>query len=98
MSDVDVEKRHSLRMSDLAKQVEEVHPGGAKELAHELAQNFEPPSHEEVERLIRKLDWRLVPVVFILYSLAVLDRGNLGNARLAGLPQDINLSGGNCRS
>ena len=47
---------------------------------------------EEEARVIRKLDRRLLPLVFVLYSLSVLDRSNLGNARLAGLEDDIDLS------
>lgn len=54
---------------------------------------FVPPTPEEEQRVIRKLDWRLLPLVFVLYSLAVLDRSNLGNARLAGMEDDIDLSG-----
>lgn len=45
---------------------------------------FVYPSAAEERKVIRKLDWRLLPLVFVLYSLAVLDRSNLGNARLAG--------------
>jgi hypothetical protein len=48
--------------------------------------------HEE-DAVIKKLDWHLMPLIFILYSLSVLDRSNLGNARLAGLTKDIDLSG-----
>ncbi|ETN39316.1 uncharacterized protein HMPREF1541_05539 [Cyphellophora europaea CBS 101466] len=50
-------------------------------------------TQEEEDRVIRKLDWRLLPFVFVLYSLSVLDRSNLGNARLAGLEDDIDLTG-----
>jgi MFS family permease len=32
-------------------------------------------------------------LVFVLYSLAVLDRSNLGNARIAGMAEDIDISG-----
>lgn len=48
---------------------------------------------EEEAAVIRKLDFRLLPLVFVLYSLSVLDRSNLGNAKLAGLEDAINLSG-----
>lgn len=48
---------------------------------------------EEEARVIRKLDYRLLPFVFVLYSLSVLDRSNLGNAKLAGLEEDIDLGG-----
>ena len=54
---------------------------------------FVQPSAAEEAAVIRKLDKRLLPLVFILYSLSVLDRSNLGNARLAGLEDDIDLSG-----
>ncbi|CAK1360185.1 putative transporter [Cercospora beticola] len=54
---------------------------------------FVPPTSEEEQKVIRKLDWRLLPLVFVLYSLAVLDRSNLGNARLAGMEEDIDISG-----
>lgn len=50
-------------------------------------------TQEEEDAVFRKLDWRLLPFVFVLYSLSVLDRSNLGNARLAGLEDAINLTG-----
>ena len=50
-------------------------------------------SIEDENRVYRKLDWNLMPLVFVLYSLSVLDRSNLGNAKIAGMEDDINLSG-----
>ncbi len=47
----------------------------------------------EEAAVIRKLDWNLLPLVWVLYSLSILDRTNLGNAKLAGLSRDIDLSG-----
>jgi len=61
--------------------------------AYENDPDFPHADAEEEAKVIRKLDWRLLPQVFLLYSLAVLDRSNLGNARLAGMEDDINLSG-----
>jgi len=49
----------------------------------------------EEEAVIRKLDWGILPLVFLLYSFSVLDRSNLGNAKLAGLEEDVDLSGWN---
>ncbi|KAJ7634656.1 MFS general substrate transporter [Roridomyces roridus] len=43
---------------------------------------------KEEKRLVRKLDARILPIICLLYLFAFLDRGNLGNARLQGLPQD----------
>lgn len=50
-------------------------------------------TEEEANRVYRKLDWNLMPLIFVLYSLSVLDRSNLGNARIAGMQRDIDLSG-----
>ncbi|KAM5543408.1 hypothetical protein V8D89_002659 [Ganoderma adspersum] len=44
---------------------------------------------EQEKRLVRRLDMRLMPVLCALYLFAYLDRINLGNARLQGLPQDV---------
>ena len=46
----------------------------------------------EKAAVIRKIDYRLLPILFVLYSFSVLDRSNLGNVRLAGLEDDIDLS------
>lgn len=66
-------------------------------LAHQTGGIIPPPDLEftqkEEDKVHRKIDYRLLPFVFVLYSLAVLDRSNLGNAKLAGLEDDIDLSG-----
>jgi hypothetical protein len=37
------------------------------------------------KKLVRKLDWRLVPWLSLLYLLSFLDRTNIGNAKLQGV-------------
>ncbi|KAI0716549.1 MFS general substrate transporter [Earliella scabrosa] len=44
---------------------------------------------ERERRLVRKLDMRIIPMLCIIYLFAYLDRTNLGNARLQGLPEDV---------
>ncbi|KAI0760248.1 MFS general substrate transporter [Fomes fomentarius] len=46
-------------------------------------------SVEEERRLVQKLDMRIMPMACIMYLFAYLDRTNLGNARLQGLPKDV---------
>lgn len=46
-----------------------------------------------VRRLVRKMDWRLIPFLALLYLLSFLDRTNIGNARLDTLEADLNMSG-----
>lgn len=45
------------------------------------------------KKLRRKLDWRLLPLFTVLYLLSFLDRGNIGNAKIEGLAEDLNLVG-----
>ncbi|KAJ6261494.1 hypothetical protein Dda_4164 [Drechslerella dactyloides] len=48
----------------------------------------------EVERrLVRRLDWNIIPVAMVLYMLAFLDRINIGNAKLYGLEEELGLTG-----
>ncbi|KAK7753813.1 hypothetical protein SLS62_004179 [Diatrype stigma] len=44
---------------------------------------------QATKRLLRKVDWTLVPFLALLYLLSFLDRTNIGNARLAGLEEDL---------
>lgn len=46
-----------------------------------------------VRRLVRKIDWRLIPFLALLYLLSFLDRTNIGNARLDTLEADLGMSG-----
>lgn len=43
--------------------------------------------------LLRKIDWTLIPFLALLYLLSFLDRTNIGNARLAGLEEDLGMHG-----
>lgn len=43
--------------------------------------------------LLRKMDLRLIPMLSVLYLLAFLDRGNIGNAKIEGLVDDLNMTG-----
>lgn len=57
-----------------------------------------PPEREiytpaQEAQVVRKLDWNLMPLLFVLYMLAFLDRGNIGNAKIAGMATDLNLTG-----
>jgi len=43
--------------------------------------------------LLRKLDFKLLPPVILLYLLSFLDRSNVANARIEGLTTDLNITG-----
>lgn len=48
---------------------------------------------QESARVLRKVDWRLVPMLALLYLVAFIDRSNIGNAKIAGMTEDLNMPG-----
>jgi hypothetical protein len=64
----------------------------------ELVNGTSPPTEtafdeKATRKLIRKLDWMILPFLSLLYLLSFLDRTNIGNARLAGLEKGLNMKG-----
>lgn len=53
------------------------------------------PTFEGVDEkaILRKMDIRLIPMLSMLYLLAFLDRGNIGNAKIEGLVDDLRMTG-----
>lgn len=50
-------------------------------------------SHIDTKKVLRKMDIRLIPNLALLYLLSFLDRGNIGNAKIQGLTEDLGLTG-----
>ncbi|TLD34771.1 high-affinity nicotinic acid transporter [Venturia nashicola] len=48
---------------------------------------------KSTNRLLRKIDFALIPFLSLLYLLSFLDRTNIGNARLAGLEASLHMKG-----
>lgn len=46
----------------------------------------------EQKRLIRRVDYRLIPICGIMYCVSLLDRTNLSNANIAGMGVELNLT------
>lgn len=44
------------------------------------------------KKLLRRIDWRLMPMITIMFLMNYLDRINVSNARLAGLQEDLGMS------
>lgn len=55
--------------------------------------HLEPIDRAAEKRLVRKCDLYVIPVLSLLYSLAFIDRINIGNARLQGLEKDLKMQG-----
>lgn len=55
-----------------------------------VSENFDDIDEK---KLYRKIDMRLIPLFTVLYLLSFLDRGNIGNAKIEGLAEDLKLEG-----
>lgn len=50
--------------------------------------DFDP---KEQARILRKVDFYLLPIITLLYLMSFLDRSSIGNAKISGLVKDLNL-------
>lgn len=74
--------------------------GSAEEHIDYLAKNKSdglPPLSAEAavideKKLMRKIDFKLIPWLSLLYLISFLDRTNIGNARLYGLEDDLGMN------
>ncbi|KAJ5366697.1 hypothetical protein N7541_000638 [Penicillium brevicompactum] len=51
------------------------------------------PSNVDDAALVRKIDMRVMPMLFAIYFVAFLDRVNISNALTMSMPEDLNLYG-----
>ncbi|KAI9690232.1 MAG: hypothetical protein M1822_009193 [Bathelium mastoideum] len=59
-----------------------------------LVRNLSQEERAHLERkLVRKIDFRLLPMMILMYIMNYLDRNNLPSAKLAGLVTDLKLKG-----
>ncbi|KAK7205266.1 major facilitator superfamily domain-containing protein [Myxozyma melibiosi] len=49
------------------------------------------PDTDEEKKLVRKIDLFLLPTIFLMYFLSYLDRINVGNAKVAGMMEALEL-------
>ncbi|ETN41668.1 uncharacterized protein HMPREF1541_03604 [Cyphellophora europaea CBS 101466] len=81
--------------------VQAVKAGRAKDVdiaAHFIAEHGQELrgneyTKEEEKKLIRKVDWRLVPILFVCATLSGLDKTAISAAAIYDLREDLNLTG-----
>lgn len=86
--DVDYQPHHQQQQHDDTKEDRE------RQTASGSASDGEEVDVSDISEraLLRKIDWRLLPAVGILYLLSFLDRSNVANARIEGLATDLGMS------
>ncbi|PIL24725.1 MFS general substrate transporter [Ganoderma sinense ZZ0214-1] len=80
------EKAHTSQVERVSQQDAD----GAQD--HEVYNPHIDVSGVDEKKLIRKLDWYLVPWLSLLYLLSFLDRTSIGNAKLYHMEKDLNIS------
>ncbi|KAF3078584.1 hypothetical protein TWF102_003327 [Orbilia oligospora] len=65
-------------------------PAGLNAEDAEFLSNF---SAERRAKLIKKVDWRMIPFLTILYLVTYIDKTNIGNAKIEGLTEDLHMNG-----
>ncbi|KAI9493779.1 major facilitator superfamily domain-containing protein [Zychaea mexicana] len=64
------------------------------ELSHaDLPQSLEELDPKLEAKIRRKYDLRIMPIVTLIYLMAFIDRSNMGNARVLGMEEDLELTG-----
>ncbi|PVH98155.1 allantoate permease [Periconia macrospinosa] len=63
-----------------------------RELELERAVNNYVPDTDAEKRFVRKLDLIMMPTLWFMYILAYIDRQNIGNAKVAGMYADLQLT------
>ncbi|KAK1992160.1 MFS general substrate transporter [Colletotrichum falcatum] len=77
-----------------AKYLEETGiPGPYSSLSAEDGEFMERYEGKPGRAVVRKIDYRLIPIMGLLYLLSHIDRGNIGNAKIEGMDKDLGLVG-----
>ncbi|KAL6228855.1 hypothetical protein BDW75DRAFT_235613 [Aspergillus navahoensis] len=61
----------------------------------DVQQRVAPPATIEEKHIVRRIDIRLLPILGLLYTISLIDRGNIAVARIAGLDADTGIAEGN---
>ncbi|CDR87306.1 related to TNA1-high affinity nicotinic acid plasma membrane permease [Sporisorium scitamineum] len=83
-----IEKKDDSRLEDGVMMAPVLTAGTTN--ADAVASTVEDP--KETARLLRKLDWHVLPMCSVLYLMSFLDRTAVGNARVLGMQKDLKLS------
>ncbi|KAN0060715.1 hypothetical protein ACQY0O_007373 [Thecaphora frezii] len=84
-----LEKRDETKLED-SFPIAPVLTAGHLSAAHDVATTT--ANVKETSRLVRKMDWHVLPICSILYLFSFLDRSAIGNARTLGMNEQLKLT------
>lgn len=89
-----------VKILDYASPIMSIPVGDAEKHAIEKIENVDEGENPhdrtdpvEAKKVLRKIDYRLLPVLMALYTTTFLDRVNIGNARLWNMERDLGMKG-----
>ncbi|KAF6812432.1 hypothetical protein CSOJ01_05137 [Colletotrichum sojae] len=68
-------------------------PGPYAALSFDDAEHMRRYEGKVGKQVVRKIDYRPIPIMGLLDLLSHIDRGNIGNAKIEGMDVDLNLTG-----
>ncbi|RMZ44312.1 allantoate permease [Aspergillus flavus] len=72
------------------------HVENVDEMKVEAEENYVAEQRQQLQllnaRIVRKYDSWVLPLVWVLYVISYLDRGNIGNAKTAGAQEGLGLT------
>ncbi|KAL8917244.1 MAG: hypothetical protein Q9208_008083 [Pyrenodesmia sp. 3 TL-2023] len=89
------QKPQAEHLSDTTTDIAAKDPSSRKRReAPPLVRDLAPEERARLEKvLVKKIDLRLLPMLIIMYLMNYLDRNNIAAARLAGLEEELGLTG-----
>ncbi|TPX09500.1 uncharacterized protein E0L32_009243 [Thyridium curvatum] len=87
-ADVETLAAEAVDVMDKAKDLPTFGALGQEEL--EFLANF---SEQARKKVVRKVDWRLIPMLLFLFLISYLDKTNIGNAKIEGLLPSLHMTG-----
>ncbi|EUC44801.1 hypothetical protein COCMIDRAFT_97338 [Bipolaris oryzae ATCC 44560] len=79
--------------ASLAGLPDHLHQAMRAGLSQEDAEFLYSVDKAEQRKIFHKVDWRLCPMLAILYLISHLDRANIGNAKIEGLEKTLGMKG-----
>ncbi|WAO96900.1 Hypothetical protein NCS54_01459200 [Fusarium falciforme] len=77
-------------LTELAKHPRAVHYEQQAKRDDGTSFGFSPADES---RIIRRVDWRLIPIVALMYCVSIIDRTNVAAASIAGMMEELELVG-----
>lgn len=50
--------------------------------------------HQRTSRILRKIDFRLLPAIAVMYAICLIDRNNMSGLAVAGMTVELKIAGG----